>query len=101
MSNADNNSGWAAEGAIQEQGKLALETMNTFSQQHQVVFGVAVNFRSVASLSSITLLANDSLTINAGQPEVYNVSGSGFVARILPTLLANQHARWIGSYTAV
>jgi hypothetical protein len=100
---SDNNSGWHAEGAIKEIGRLALETMNTHTAARQVVIGVAVNFRSnFAPATSVTVQRDGSLTTVTDDPERYNISGGGFVARIMPTgVSAGGHVRWVGTYTAV
>jgi hypothetical protein len=100
---SDNNSGWSAEGAIKEVGRLALETMNTHTAARQVVFGVAVNYRSIFTpASSITVQRDSSLTTVVDDPERYSNSGGGFVARIMPTgVAAGGHVRWVGTYTAV
>jgi hypothetical protein len=99
---SDSNSGWNAEGAIKEVGRFALETMNTHTAARQVVIGMAVNFRSsFAPASTVTFQRDSSLTTVADDPERYNVSGGGFVARIMPTgVSAGGHVRWVGTYTA-
>jgi hypothetical protein len=100
---SDNNSGWSAEGAVKEVGRLALETMNTHTAARQVVIGVAVNFRSnFAPATSVTVQRDANLTTVADDPERYSISGGGFVARIMPAgVAAGGHVRWVGTYTAV